>query len=251
MSPGDLGQALKPFVFLDLFDDRGRGFGGFGLHPHSGIATLTYLLDGAATYEDTTGASGVLPTGGIEWMVAGGGAWHGGGAAPAPRTRGFQLWIALPPDLELGDASSTYLAPSALPMRGPVTLLLGEYEGARSDIAAPSPINYLAVRLKAGERWRYEPPEQHTVLWAASADGEMAASGAIIRPGEMAVFAEDSSGVDFVAESDTLFVLGSAAPHPHRLNLGNYSVHTSPAALAAGEARIVEIRRRLAAAGRL
>src|SRR5438045_2123735 len=70
MSPGDLGQVLKPFVFLDLFDDGGRGFGGFPLHPHSGIATLTYLLDGAGTYEDTTGASGRISTGSVEWMVA-------------------------------------------------------------------------------------------------------------------------------------------------------------------------------------
>ena len=41
MSPGDLGQVLKPFVFLDLFDNRGDVFPTFGLHPHSGLATLT------------------------------------------------------------------------------------------------------------------------------------------------------------------------------------------------------------------
>jgi hypothetical protein len=40
MSPSDLGQSLKPFVFLDLFDTEGTSFSGMGLHPHSGIATL-------------------------------------------------------------------------------------------------------------------------------------------------------------------------------------------------------------------
>ncbi len=54
MSPSDLGQTLKPFVFLDLFDNEGTSFSGFGLHPHSGIATLTYLLEGSVRYEDTT-----------------------------------------------------------------------------------------------------------------------------------------------------------------------------------------------------
>jgi redox-sensitive bicupin YhaK (pirin superfamily) len=61
MSPSDLGQSLKPFVFLDLFDNAGSLLSGFGLHPHSGIATLTYLLEGSVRYEDTTGATGILP----------------------------------------------------------------------------------------------------------------------------------------------------------------------------------------------
>ncbi|MDP9893545.1 redox-sensitive bicupin YhaK (pirin superfamily) [Variovorax boronicumulans] len=56
MSPGDLGEFLKPFVFLDLFGfDVGGGHKGFGMHPHSGIATLTWLIDGDTLYEDTTG----------------------------------------------------------------------------------------------------------------------------------------------------------------------------------------------------
>lgn len=46
MSPSDFGQLLKPFVFLDLFDNNGIPFSGFGLHPHSGIATLTYIAEG-------------------------------------------------------------------------------------------------------------------------------------------------------------------------------------------------------------
>src|SRR3979490_124175 len=55
MSPSDLGQTLKPFVFLDLFDSEGGSFSGVGWHPRSGIATLTYLWEGSVRYEDTTG----------------------------------------------------------------------------------------------------------------------------------------------------------------------------------------------------
>jgi redox-sensitive bicupin YhaK (pirin superfamily) len=57
MSPGDLGQVLKPFVVLDLFDHQGGVFPAFGLHPHSGLATLTYVAEGSVSYEDTNGAS--------------------------------------------------------------------------------------------------------------------------------------------------------------------------------------------------
>ena len=73
MSPSDFGQLLKPFVFLDLFDNDGIPSKGFGLHPHSGIATLTYVAEGSVRYEDTNGATGVLPASGVEWMQAGGG----------------------------------------------------------------------------------------------------------------------------------------------------------------------------------
>ena len=65
MSPSDLGQVLKPFVFLDLFDMEKASFPGIGLHPHSGIVTVTYLFEGSVRYEDTTGATGVLPAGGL------------------------------------------------------------------------------------------------------------------------------------------------------------------------------------------
>ena len=79
ISPSDFGKLLKPFVFLDLFDNNGVSFGGVGLHPHSGIATLTYIAEGSVSYEDPTGATGVVTAGGVEWMQAGGGMWHGGG----------------------------------------------------------------------------------------------------------------------------------------------------------------------------
>ena len=73
-------------MFLDLFDHEGVPFNG----P---CTPLGYRQDNV---------KGTLPAGGVEWMQAGGGMWHGGGLDKAGRTRGFQLWIALPPELELG-----------------------------------------------------------------------------------------------------------------------------------------------------
>ena len=64
MSPSDLGQILKPFVFLDLFDHEGAPFNG-PLHPHSGIATLTYLLEGSVSFIDPDNVRGALSAGGV------------------------------------------------------------------------------------------------------------------------------------------------------------------------------------------
>src|SRR6202167_3600855 len=75
ISPSDIGEIIKPFVFLDLFDIPATGAPNFGWHPHSGIATLTVVHEGAIEYQETTGAKGVLSAGGGEWMRAGRGVW--------------------------------------------------------------------------------------------------------------------------------------------------------------------------------
>src|SRR5438034_840170 len=75
-SPSDLGQIIKPFVFLDRFAFRGQTAPGaidLQWHPHSGIATVTVVFEGAARYAETTGKEGVVRAGGVEWMQAGGG----------------------------------------------------------------------------------------------------------------------------------------------------------------------------------
>ena len=254
VSPGDLGEVLKPFIFLDRFEVPAGGQPPrFGMHPHSGIATLTYLMSGQTAYEDTTGehgAKGVLPNGGVEWMMAGGGVWHTGAPDNTERVLGFQLWVAMPPELELAEAHSIYLGPEGVPHAGPARVLLGAYEGKVSPIPAPSNMTYLGVHLKAGETWRFAPPAGHTVAWAAVGEGVLTAPAAL-RTGDLAVFDEAGGAIEFEAQTDTAFVLGSGVPHPHELFMGNYSVHTSAAALQRGEAGIRERAQLLRQQGRM
>lgn len=86
--------------------------------------------------------------------------------------------------------------------------------------------------------------------WLAIDSGSLRASRPI-RAGELAVFEESSSAIELQAVGDASFVLGSAVKHEHPLVLGTYSVHTTPEALARGEARIREIGRELRAQGRI
>jgi redox-sensitive bicupin YhaK (pirin superfamily) len=244
MSPSDLGKALKPFVFLDLFDSEGTSFSDMALHPHSGIATLTYMIEGSVRYEDTSGATGILPEGGVEWFKSGHGAWRGGGPNGSGRARGFQLWIALPPEQELGPVESIYQAPDALQRHGPAIVLLGKYGGVSSPLPAPASTTYLFVHLKGGESWSYQPPSDHTVCWVALSTGSLDVPERV-HAGELAVVEPSNRAIDVYAEADTEFVLGSAASHPYELVLGNHSVHTSPASLQAGERRIAEVQARL------
>jgi redox-sensitive bicupin YhaK (pirin superfamily) len=240
VSPSDVGELIKPFVFLDLFTSSPSSAPNFGWHPHSGIATLTVLQEGEIEYQETTGAKGVLPPGGVEWMRAGRGVWHTGNATGAQLVKGFQLWIALPPELEHAASHSRYLTPDEVPAAGSARIVLGSYGSAKSPIPAPEGINYLDVRLDAGERWTYEPPLQHTVAWIAVSEGSIRTPDSV-KTGELAVFEESSNAITFQADSASRFVLGSAVKHPHELVLGRYSVHTSSAALIEGESEIRRI----------
>jgi redox-sensitive bicupin YhaK (pirin superfamily) len=252
VSPSGTGERIKPFVFLDHFDAMsaaGPRMG--GIHPHSGIATITVLLQGDLRYEDTTGKTGILPAGGVEWMRAGGGVWHDGEPLPGANLHGLQLWIALPAAEENAPAESQYIAPQNVPQEGPVRVILGRYGEAKSPIRARFGINYLDVRLKDGQRWEYQPPAGHDVAWVFSYKGSLRAQGQPVALKELAVFEEGDSALRFEASGDTGFVLGSAVKHPHDLVLGYYSVHTSAQALEAGEAEIHRIGERLRASGRL
>ena len=254
MSPGDIGQLTKPFIFLDYVEAPGGGGPNFGFHPHSGIVTLTYPLSFDIQHEISSGQVDVVRQGGIEWMAAGRGIWHRAQPVPAdPPTQtlqGFQIWFALPPSHELAPASALFLQPEQVPAAGPVRVLLGAYGNAVSPIAAPWDLNYLWVELKDGERWHYQPPATHQVAWAFAQRGRLHVAGAqLVR--ELAVFEDGNAGLEFEAEGDCAFLLGSAAPHAHDLVLGPYSVHSSKQALAAGVRHIAELGEQLQQQGKL
>ncbi len=250
VSPSDIGELIKPFVFLDYFEFQPTGESLFAMHPHSGIATITVLLSGNVRYEDTTGASGVLTAGSIEWMRAGNGVWHDGGPAGLERFHGYQVWAALPRGLENAAPQSHYLPAAEVAQAGPARVVLGSHAGADSRIAAPAGMNLLHVHLADGERWHYAPPAGHTVAWAHVNRGLLHVDGARLQ-GELAVFGESEDALDFLAEGEADFILGSAVKHPHELVLGRYSVHSSEAALLQGEAEIARIGARLRAKGRI
>ena len=252
VSPGEVGERIKPFVFLDYVNGQIAPGSGFGFHPHSGIATLTYQLNADAAYEDTTGQKGLVEATGLEWMRAGGGTWHQGFIHPRTDfTEGFQLWVALPPGVEDGPPEGLYIAPAKVPQVGNVRVLLGEYLGVTNPIPQPSPITYLDVVLAPGETWSFTPPEDQTIAWAFVYRGAVLANEQPIPAGDLVVFEDGTADLVFVASTASRVLLGSAKPHPHRLVLGSHSVHTNRASLTRGEAKIQEVAADLRSSGRI
>jgi len=250
VSPGDIGELIKPYIFLDYFDFVPQGGPMFPMHPHSGIATITILLSGDMRYEDTTGAAGQLAAGSVEWMRSGNGVYHDAGPAGGSRFQGYQMWVALSPELENGPAHSQYLPAASVPSVGPARVILGSYAGRASEVAAPSGMTTLHVRLRAGEAWTLEPPSGHTVAWAHACSGVLLVAGTKLT-NELVAFSESEGSIEFLAEGDAEFIVASAIKHPYPLVTGYYSVHTSEEALLKGETEIARIGQTLRSQGRL
>ena len=239
MSPGDLGQLIKPFIF---FDDAQipAASSGFGMHPHSGIATVTLILDGSVWINDTVGTSAVLNAGDVEWMRASGGAWHEAAPRGSEGIHALQLWLTMPPHLENATPFSSHIAADTVPRVGPASVLVGHYEGKTGPVPHDEGVNYLNVALAAGQSWRYEPPAGHSVAWIYVYRGKLKTTGEVFQK-QLVVFEKGEAAIEFTADQSVGFVIGSAIPHDHEMFMGPYSAHTSRQALKDGLSEINRI----------
>ncbi|MGL4767182.1 MAG: pirin family protein [Formosimonas sp.] len=253
-SPSDLGQVLKPFIFLDYLDTPLDGGFGFGFHPHSGIATLSHPLSFDIAYEESHGKKGVVRARGIEWMKAGRGVWHKGSPQRAPefsnQGQAFQLWTALPSGVELEPSEGHYLAPEQVESDGATRVLTGRLGSAQGHVPTPTDMNYFYVSLADAQAWQFNPPNSHTVAWLYVHQGTVIIDETHYGANTLVIFGAQGS-IQLHAQNETGFVFGSAQPHPHDLVMGHYSVHTSEDALRQGEQKIGEIYQSLQKEGLL
>ena len=259
IDPSTNGDELKPFVFLDYVNVEQNPGIAFKMHPHSGIATLSWqpLID--VKLEDTTDTPDtLLSKGGVEWLSAGGGAWHKGEILGEGPVQGFQLWVALPPELELEEAEAQYVYPDDVGygafIGGNLQILLGtiELNGAliSSPVYPPHNMVYCVLTLEAGAEFEFHTQEEHDVMFAFPFNGNPTINGETSN-GDLMMYT--GQGILDIAAGDepAQVLIGSAEKPKQKLVLGNYSVHTSKKALEAGEAKIKLIGEQLKAIGRL
>jgi redox-sensitive bicupin YhaK (pirin superfamily) len=109
---------LDPFLLFDHFgsDDPKDYLPGFPMHPHRGIETVTYMLDGEVNHKDSMGNSGTIKAGDIQWMTAGSGILHEEMPKPIEgKMEGFQLWVNLPAKLKMSKPRYQEIKSSHLP----------------------------------------------------------------------------------------------------------------------------------------
>ncbi|WP_233469211.1 pirin family protein [Caballeronia glathei] len=235
--PSDVGRSSKPFVILDRFVFGAQVPINLPVLPHSGVAVLTYLHQGSIRTSDSQGVERTLTPGAVGWLRSGRGAWDVGPAITSGGVVGYRLSIALPPILELSEPYQSIVKPMEVPVKGPARILLGQYDGAQSSLQISTETTCLHVTLKAGNHWRYDPPDNHDIMWVAVHSGSLVA-GEPLEAGDFVTFDRSDLAVDFFAKDDCEFMLGSAQRSPFDVVEGYFSVHTNAAALRFGEVEI-------------
>lgn len=133
---------MDPFLMLDEFysDDPNDYLAGFPSHPHRGFETITYMLEGRMRHEDHLGNSGLLETGGVQWMTAGRGIIHSEMPEQKEgRMRGFQIWLNLPAEDKMmpagyEDIPAEKMARVALEKGGHIKVIAGEAQVADQQV---------------------------------------------------------------------------------------------------------------------
>jgi redox-sensitive bicupin YhaK (pirin superfamily) len=177
---------LDPFFLFDHFGSENADdyVAGFPLHPHRGIETITYMLDGSVAHRDSLGNAGVIGPGDVQWMTAGSGILHEEMPKVGPRRLdGFQVWVNLPRKLKMTrpryqDVPAARIPEVVRPGGARVRVVAGRVDGVGGAVeeifADPT---YLDVALPAGGTFEAPVTRGHTGLVYVF-EGEVVVGGA-------------------------------------------------------------------------
>ncbi len=165
---------FDPFLLFDhfAFNDPLEGpIRGFPYHPHRGIETVTYMLEGSTHHRDSLGNAGLIGPGDVQWMTSGRGIMHEEMPRRGPEGTiyGFQLWVNLPSHLKMIEPRYQEVSAASIPTYEKdgikIRVVAGEVEGVRGPVTeiAASPL-YLDLQLGPDQEWSQPVPRGHTTL---------------------------------------------------------------------------------------
>ena len=220
-------RMVGPFTFLDEMGPAalppGRGID-VRPHPHIGLATVTYLFDGAIDHRDSVGSFQTIRPGDINWMTAGRGIVHSERTPPELRVSGsklwgLQLWLALPTHDEEMEPSFVHHPAATIPEveegGARLRVLAGSAYGVTSPVAIRSPLVYVDAVLPAGATLTV--PDDHAERAVYVIEGEVGCGVERAGPGRMLVFAEGTRPTLCATSPTRLVVLGGAPVGPRFL----------------------------------
>ena len=224
-------QTVGPFLFFDHFGPVTAHPGDnhdVRPHPHIGLATLTYLFEGAMMHRDSTGVVQRIEPGAINWMTAGRGIVHSERTPDdlrqvTRRSHGLQLWIAIPAEHEEDAPSFAHTPAESIPCAElpgvAVRVLVGSAFGLTSPVVTLSPTVYLDLQLQAGASVRLEDVAQERALYAIdtpfSVDGQVCEANTLVVLPQGAVVTVQSDQANRI-------VLVGGAPLGHRFISWNF-----------------------------
>ena len=220
-------RAVGPFVFFDHLGpaDFAPGTGiDVRPHPHIGLATVTYLFDGALNHRDSLGTVVDIAPGAVNWMTAGRGIVHSErtpdrARAVGQRMHGIQSWVALPDDAtEVAPAFAHHPAdslPSIAFGGAKRTLIAGTAFHASSPVATHSPLFYIDIEAEAGASVALPGDHEERAVYVVS--GAIELDGTRHASGTMVVLAPGGEAAFTTAEPTRAMLLGGTSVGPRHI----------------------------------
>jgi redox-sensitive bicupin YhaK (pirin superfamily) len=218
--PYRLKRMLGPFIFLDhagpvsVAPERMPDLDVLP-HPHIGLSTVSYLLDGQVTHRDSLGVEQIIRPGEVNWMTAGSGIAHSERFEDPALLAGhalemLQTWVALPEKNEEDSPAFTNYQPHELPVFTDsgvwMRLIAGDAFGLKNDVRTHSPLFYLHVELQPGGRFGL--PRGYPERGAYVAKGRVEVSGRSYGAGQLLVFTAGLDPVIIAQGPSTIMLLG-------------------------------------------
>jgi hypothetical protein len=222
--PGPFADQIDPFLFLNhhgpqTYPPHNRGLP-FGPHPHRGFETVTFILDGMLTHQDSAGHESIIRAGGVQWMTAGRGLVH---AEISPREflehggalEILQLWVNLPPALKMTEPAYTGLQHADIPAialdDGRVTLNLvsGTFDGVTGPVRSLTGVFMSTIGLAEGGRVRVGGlTDRNVLLYVVRGVIEVGADK--VTAFHLAELNDEGDELEIYAESGALVLFGHA-----------------------------------------
>ncbi len=230
--PSSQKQAVGPFLFFDHFGpvtvEPGHSHD-VRPHPHIGLATVTYLFEGAIMHRDSLGSAQLIEPGAINWMTAGKGIVHSERGPEhlksAPYTNhGIQLWAALPVEFEEVEPAFEHTPAADIPSLSvggaQIRVLIGEAFGQTSPVKTFAPTLYLDVQLQPGSKFELPPLAAELALY--SIDNDIEIDGEPVAAHTLVLLTPTQTAHISARAGARLMVLGGDALDGHRLIWWNF-----------------------------
>ena len=212
---------IDPFLMLDEFGSENKDdyLAGFPPHPHRGIETVTYMLNGEFEHEDSTGAKGSMGPGDIQWMKTGRGIIHSEMPAMSDgKLLGFQLWINMPSSMKMNKPEYKYIKSDQKTMfkdnDKKINLIAGKFENIEGPVKGHNvePI-YFDVELNENKKINFSIPETHnSFIYLLKGDLKIGSKKHEKISNSTLILLEKGSDLEVLANKNSKFLLIAGKP---------------------------------------
>ncbi|RPH32468.1 pirin family protein [bacterium] len=224
--PSENLSQIDPFLFLNHHGPQHYGAHNkglpFGPHPHRGMETVTFILEGDILHEDTSGAQSIITAGGVQWMTAGRGLVHVEESSPAFKEHGgdleiLQLWLNLPAKLKMTAPRYLGLQKDSIPVyaaddgKVKVQIISGSWDGQQGAFHSLTDVQLNVISFEPDGELTLRAPSNRNVLFYVIRGG-LLVNGQAVTSLRLVEFNSDGDTIQVTSEGESVLLFGFAKP---------------------------------------